>query len=61
MATYKETIEYIIKNGLAKTNRFQVIIPLPDKLMTNVQNKQNNNLKFLSTVIKDVSSYLGGG
>jgi hypothetical protein len=32
MATFKEYSAHLRKNGLARTNRFQVLIPLPEKL-----------------------------
>jgi|AntRauTorckE6833_2_1112554.scaffolds.fasta_scaffold03616_8 hypothetical protein len=63
MATFQEHIAYLAKNGLARTNRFQVIIPLPQKLLDKTSNtKQDKTSSFFgSDVIQTISSFVGGG
>ena len=63
MSSFKEHIEYIIKHSLARTNRFQVIIPLPEALLPKTDNtsQEKTSTFFGQDVIKYVSSFLGGG
>ena len=63
MSSFKEHINYIIKHSLARTNRFQVIIPLPEALLPKTDNtsQEKTSTFFGQDVIKYVSSFLGGG
>lgn len=63
MATVKEFQANIMKNGMARTNRFQVLIPLPPAL----QSKTNNTGQEKSSsfegfeIVQKISSFFGGG
>lgn len=63
MASFQEQVAYITKHGLARTNRFQVIIPLPQKLIDRTSNTEQEKTStfFGSDVIKTISSFMGGG
>ena len=63
MATTQEYIQYLTKYSIARTNRFQVIIPLPTALLPDTDNTEQEKTStfFGQDVIKYVSSYLGGG
>lgn len=63
MPTFQEHIQYILKHSLARTNRFQVIIPLPtalNKITNNVSQDKISSL-YGNDVIKRVNSYSGSG
>lgn len=63
MATVKEQFAHVLKHGLARTNRFQVLIPLPRSLQQQSSNvDQDKASSFLnSDVIKLISSFASGG
>jgi hypothetical protein len=62
MATFQEHLQYIAKHSVARTNRFQVIIPLPAELLPKTDNKEDKKSSsfFGQDVIKYVSSFLNG-
>ena len=63
MASFQDHIQYLVKYGIARTNRFQVIIPLPDALMadTNTTDQSKTSTFFGSDTIALVKSFFGGG
>lgn len=63
MSTLQEFFGYVSKNGLAKTNRFQVIIPLPSILNSVTNNQGQNKPTSLSgnEVVEKTSGFFGGG
>lgn len=63
MASFQEHIQYLLKHSVARTNRFQVIIPLPQALLPDTSNTEQEKTStfFGQDVIKYVSSFLGGG
>ena len=63
MSTLKEFLAHIGKNGLARTNRFQVLIPLPDALQSKTNNQGQSKPSAFEgiEVIKKISSFFGGG
>jgi|SRR5690554_2432273 len=67
MASFQDHIQYLIKHSLARTNRFQVIIPLPRALQDMVADPESDNERgFAERIIgtegvKIVKSFLGGG
>lgn len=63
MATLQQFISHVSKHGLATTNRFRVVIPLPemlDRKTANVNQEKTSSI-FGSDVIKFVQSYVGSG
>lgn len=63
MASFQEHLSYLTKHGLSKTNRFQVIIPLPPKLLEIVDSssQEKPNSTLAADIIKKVRSYFGSG
>src|SRR5690554_6787798 len=63
MASFQEHIQYLVKHSLARTNRFQVIIPLPEALLPKVSTTEQEKTStiFGSDTIKLIKSFLGGG
>jgi len=61
-SSFQEHLQYITKYSLARTNRFQVIIPLPDAILPETSNtdQEKTSTFFGSDVIKKVASYLNG-
>lgn len=63
MASLREFFAHVSKNGLAKTNRFQVLIPLPaalQELTHNTGQTKPSNIKGFE-VVRKISSFFGGG
>lgn len=63
MANIKEYISQIAKYGLAPTNRFQVIIPLPDSLRTLTTNisQRKTESPFGKELLDHINSFAGSG
>lgn len=61
MSTTSEHFAYVLKNGLARNNRFQVIIPLPPALQRKSSNVlQDKTSSFLNEdVIELIQSFAG--
>lgn len=61
-SSFQEHLQYITKYSLARTNRFQVIIPLPEQLQPETSNTEQDKTStfFGSDVVKKVASYLNG-
>lgn len=59
MISFQEFLQYIAKNGVARTNRFQVIIPLPSSLLPS-EEEDEEDTSLIGTVIKTVTTFLGG-
>lgn len=63
MATTKEFFAHVIKNGLAPTNRFQILIPLPSgmqSMTTSTGQDRPSSFEGLE-IIKKAASYFGSG
>lgn len=58
MASLKEQFAHVSKYGLARSNRFQIIIPLPVKLQERLGEKKSESSGVFS-VIRNVSAFLG--
>lgn len=63
MSSVREFVSHVAKYGLARSNRFQILIPLPQALQQATNNTgQDKTSSFLgSEVIKKISSFFGGG
>jgi hypothetical protein len=63
MSSVREFISHVSKYGLARSNRFQVLIPLPQSLQPKTNNTgQDKTSSFLgSEVVQTISSFFGGG
>lgn len=63
MATTKEFFAHVIKNGLSPTNRFQILIPLPNGMQSGTNNTAQSRPSSFhgSTIITKAASYFGGG
>lgn len=62
--TYASHVQNILKNGLARTNRFQVIIPLPQKIVDDTAEeaqKSSELSKWFGEAIKVVKIFTGKG
>lgn len=61
MPTFKEFAANVGKHGLARTNRFQVIIPLPDKMSQAFANQDNRSplVKAIGEVSKVIRIFTG--
>lgn len=64
--TLKQYISYITKHGLARNNRFEVLIPLPDKLIDAMKEGQEEDEEKRSKrwtdskVFKTIRTFMGG-
>jgi len=58
----QEYIAYLLKYGVARSNRFQVLIPLPNELQKRVANLQQQKTSswFSGDIISNISSFVGG-
>lgn len=54
MATIQEHIAYVRQNGLARTNRFQTLIPLPN-VISNPSSPEKKDPTFISEVVKYIN------
>ena len=63
MSTTQEHFAYVLKNGLARSNRFEVLIPLPGVLNQQTSNvDQPKTSSFLNEdVIRLIQSFSGAG
>lgn len=63
MPNVQEQFAHVLKHGLARSNRFQVLIPLPRQLQQKANNTSQDKVSsFLnSDVIKLISSFATGG
>jgi len=69
MSTLNESVKHITKHGLARTNRFNVIISLPEKLQQILNGEKSDNQdggNFLRPLIGEIGinlikAYLGSG
>lgn len=59
---FQEHIGYLLKYGVARSNRFQVLIPLPNKLLDRISNVDQFKTSSLlgGDVISLISSFVGG-
>lgn len=63
MSTTQEHFAHILKHGLARSNRFQILIPLPNSLLSDTSNEsqQKTSTWFNNDVIRLISSFSGSG
>lgn len=66
MASYKEFTTHLMKHGLARTNRFQVLIPLPPKMLQveeSVEEEQEESRlrRAFGEAVKIIRIFTGGG
>ena len=63
MPNFKDFAAYISKYGLARTNRFQVTIPLPNSVLSELDSKQTNAsiLNVTSNVVTTIQYFKGNG
>lgn len=66
MASFKEHTAHILKHGVSRTNRFQVLIPVPSKLQNSVTSnseldKKSKFAEIFSETIKVIQVFTGGG
>lgn len=66
MASFKEHTAHILKHGVSRTNRFQVLIPVPSKLQQSVTSdkevdKKSKLAEVFSEAIKVIQVFTGGG
>ena len=66
MAKYKEHVAHILQHGMSRTNRFQVLIPVPQKMQkavaTNKDDKEGKLSKFkeaFQEVVKVIKVFTG--
>lgn len=60
--SFQESAAYIRKHGLARTNRFRVLIPIPQKLLADTVSKDEDKSKLaesLGNVVKVIKIFAG--
>jgi hypothetical protein len=63
MASYKEHTAHVLKHGLSRTNRFQVLIEIPSAMQTFEKTKDKEKSKLASMfgeVVKVIKVFTGG-
>lgn len=72
MASFKEHVAHITKHGLSRTNRFQVLIPVPQKMQEAVDGTGEQEIfgppkpksklqKYFEEAVKVIRIFTGGG
>ena len=63
MASFQEHLAYLTKHGVARNNRFQVLIPIPERLIPETSNTDQNktSLPFSEEVVSLISSFTSSG
>ena len=66
MASFKEHTAHILKHGISRTNRFQVLIPVPKKMQDEVtaegeEKKKSKLKKYFEEAVKVIRVFTGGG
>lgn len=62
MANFKEFAAHLTKHGLARTNRFQVLIPLPEQLQRDLateEKDQSRLQRIIGEVVKVIKIFTG--
>lgn len=60
MAEYKESIRNILNNGLAKPNRFNVVIELPNIMQDKVSNVDDEKTNFFTEGVEIIKKFIPG-
>lgn len=66
MASFKEHTAHILKHGVSRTNRFQVLIPVPAKMQQAVTSdaelkKKSKLQEYFAEAVKVIQVFTGGG
>lgn len=66
MASFKEHTAHILKHGISRTNRFQVLIPVPSKMQQAVTSdaelgKKTKLQEYFTEAVKIIQVFTGGG
>lgn len=60
---FQEHISHLLKHGVARSNRFQLLIPLPNELLSRVSNTAQSKTSSIlggGDVLSLISSFVGG-
>lgn len=61
--SYLDKVAYTLKNGISRSNRFKVLIPLPEKMLKEVDKPETSNetKNWFNTTVKTIRLFTGDG